>query len=258
MQNVSDAPSIAGPGHNLASVTDILKDRFAPLVDEVEDLAKQANAAKDALGTPPEVKTDEQRDLLTKLGVEAHKLIKRLEDTKLETTKPLRDEVTETNKFFQTITVRPENIKAAFARIVGEYDQKKREEARRIAAEEAERARQEAQRKLEEAAASTHGVMADVVMQEAEAAEHRAQVKANEALAAGAGPTRTDAGTISQRTKWDFRIVDASKIDLNKLRPHFGIADIEKAIRAHVRANRDTAPLAGVEIFANTKAQFRG
>jgi len=258
---VSDSELVnpsAVPGHNKPSVADVLKDRFAGLIEDVEALAGKANNAKDDLGTPPEVKTDEQRDLLTKLGVEAHKLIKRLDETKLDATKPLRDEVTETNKFFQTITVRPENIKSAFSRIVGDYDTKKRDDERRRAAEEAELARQEAQRKLEEAAATSHGVMSDVVLQEAAAAEHRAKHMENQALSAGAGPTRTEGGTISQRTNWAFRITDASKIDLNKLRPHFGIADIEKAIRSHIKANRDTAPLAGVEIYPETKTQFRG
>lgn len=255
---VSDAPSIVGPGHNLATVTDILKDRFADLMNEVEDLAKKANAARDALGNPAKVVTDEQRDNLTKLGIEARRLSKRLDETKLTTTKPLRDEVTETNGFFQTLGARPDKIKTAFEQLVGEYDEAKRAEARRAAAEEAERQRQEAQRKLEEAAATTHGVLSDVVLQEAEAAEHRAQVAENEAMAAGSGPTRTAAGTISQRTSWTFRITDASKVDLNKLRPHFGIADIEKAMRAYVKAHRDTAPLAGVEIFPDTRTQFRG
>lgn len=255
---VSDAPSIAGPGHNLASVTDILKDRFVDLINEVESLAKEANEARDALGTPPKVITDEQRDDLTRLGIAARKLSKRLDETKLATTKPLRDEVAETNTFFQTLGARPDKIKTAFEQLVGTYDEEKRAEARRIAAERAERERAEAQRKLEEAAATSHGVMSDVVLKEAEAAEHRAQVAANEAMAVGSGPTRTEAGTISQRTSWTFRITDASKIDLNKLRPHFGIADVEKALRAYVKAHRDTAPLAGVEFFPDHKTQFRG
>lgn len=261
--HVSDAPSIVGPdtpglGHNQATMADLMRDRFQELIDEVEKLANEANEARDQLGTPPECQTDEQRDRLTELGIAAHKLAKRLDETKLATTKPLRDEVAEINKFFQTVTVRPENIKAAFQKIVGAYDDRKRDEARRIAAAEAERARQEAQRKLEEAAATTHGVLSDVAMNEAAAAEHRAQHLAKQALGAGSGPTRTDAGTISHVTKWDFRIVDAAKLDLNALRPFIPLSDIEKAIRAHVRANRNTAPLAGVEIFADQKTQFRG
>lgn len=255
---VSDAPSIAGPGHNLASVTDILKDRFSGLIDEVEALANQANAARDALGTPATVTTDEQRDQLTRLGLDAHKLGKRLDETKLATTKPLRDEVAETNGFFQTLATRPDKIKTAFQQLVGTYDEAKRAAERRKAAEVAEQARQEAQRKLDEAAASSHGVMSDVVLKEASDAEHRAAVLENAALSAGSGPTRTEGGTISRVTKWDFRIVEAAKIDLNKLRAHFSLAEIEKAIRAHVRANRDTAPLAGVEIFPDSKTQFRG
>lgn len=260
--HISDAPSIEGPvagiGHNRPSVADLLRDRFAADIKAVDDLAARANKLRAELGTPPVCSTNEQRDALTALGIEAHKLAKRLDETKLEATRPLRDEVTETNRFFQTITVRPENIKAAFQVIVGEYDARLREEARRRAAEEAEAARLEAQRKLEEAAASGDGVMSDVVMNEAAAAEHRAKHLEKQATAAGAGPTRTEAGSISQRTTWTFRIVDASRLDLNKLRPFLGLADIEKALRGYVKANRDTAPLAGVEIYPETKAQFRG
>lgn len=252
------APELPGIGHNQASTTDVLKDRFADLMQEVENLANRANEARDALGNPPECKTDEQRDLLTKLGLEAHRLAKRLDETKLGETKPLRDQVAEINGFFSTITARPENIKAAFQRLVGDYDQKKRDEERRRAAEDAARAREEARQKLEEAAATTQGVMSDVVMNEAAAAEHRANYLEKQAMAAGSGPTRTEGGTISHVKKWDFRIVDAGRIDLNQLRPHLSIADIEKAIRAFVRANRDTVKLPGVEIFPDNRTQFRG
>lgn len=254
---VSNAPSIAGPGHNLATPTDILRDRFKPLLDEVEDLANRANAARDALENGA-VTTDEERDPLVALGIEARKLAKRLGETKLSTTKPLRDEVTETNRFFDTVIVRPEKIKEAFETIVGRYDAKKREEARLAAAEEARLAQEEAKRKLDEAAASSHSVIGDVLMQEAAEAEHKAQQLTSHALEAGSGPTRTEAGTVSATAKWMHRITDASKIPLEKLRPYMSIDDIDKFCRAYVRANKNTAPLPGVEIYQDQKTQFRG
>lgn len=153
---------------------------------------------------------------------------------------------------------RLDDLAVELGAIAGDYDAKKREAERRAAAAQAELAAAEAKRKLEETATTTHGVLSDVVLQEAEQAEHKAQVLANHAMSAGTGPTRTEAGTLSQRKAWTFRITDASKIDLNKLRAHFGIADIEKAIRGHIKANRDTVQLAGAEIFADTKATFRG
>ncbi|CAM5656194.1 hypothetical protein MAUB1S_11411 [Mycolicibacterium aubagnense] len=256
MQTVSDAPSIAGPGHNLATVTEILKDRFADLMDEAEAIATRANNAKDGL-EEGKVDTDDQSKLLIEIGLDASKLAAKLDKKRLETTQPLRDEVDETNEFFNTIGSRMKRVKSAFESLVGAYDTAKREAEKRAAAKAAEEAAAEAKRKLDEAAAAGHSIESEVILQEAARAEHRAQHLAGQALSAGTGPTRTDAGTVSQRTNWVFRIKDASKIDLNKLRPHIPIADIEKAIRAHIRANRDTVPLKGVEIYPDTKATFR-
>jgi hypothetical protein len=257
MQTVSDAPSIAGPGHNLATTTDILKDRFQPLIDEAEAIAQRANDAKDAL-TDGNISTDDQSAKLVEIGVDAGKLASKIDKTRLATTEPLRNEVDEINDFFNAIATRMKRVKGAFEMLVGAYDRKKRDEERRAAAAAAEEAAAEAKRKLEEASASSNSVEGEVILQEAARAEHRAQHLAGQALAAGTGPTRTEGGTVSQRTNWTFRITDASKIDFNKLRPHFGIADVEKALRGYVKANRDTAPLAGVEFFPDTKAQFRG
>lgn len=254
---VSSAPSVVGPGHNLATTADILRDRFKPVLDEVEDLAKRATAAKNAL-TDGVISNDSERDPLIALGIEARKLAKRLGETKLATTKPLRDEVTETNRFFDTITVRPETIQSAFETIVGKYDAKKREEARVAAAEVAKLAQEEAKRKLEEAAASSHSVLGDVLMQEAVDAEHKAAVLVNEAVTAGSGPTRTEVGTVSAKATWTHRITEPSKIPLEKLRPYMSIDDIDKFVRAYVRANKNTAPLPGVEIFQDQKTSFRG
>ncbi|MBA1141725.1 hypothetical protein [Mesorhizobium neociceri] len=257
MQQVSDAPSVVGPGHNLATTADILRDRFKPELDEVEDLAKRATAAKNAL-TDGAIANDNERDTFVSLGIEARKLAKRLGETKLATTKPLRDEVTETNRFFDTVTVRPETIQSAFETIVGKYDIKKREDARIAAAAEAQRAQEEAKRKLDEAASSSHSVLGDVLMREAADAEHRAQVLVNEAITAGSGPTRTEVGTVSSRVTWTHRITEPGKIPLEKLRPYMSIDDIDKFVRAYVRANKNTAPLPGVEIFHDQKTSFRG
>jgi hypothetical protein len=184
----------------LATAADVLRDRFKPLLDEVEDLAKRATNAKNAL-TDGAIANDNERDPFIALGIEARKLAKRLGETKLATTKPLRDEVTETNRFFDTVILRPETIQSAFETIVGRYDAKKREEARVAAAEVARLAQEEAKRKLEEAAASSHSVLGDVLMQEAVDAEHKAAVLVNDAITAGSGPTRTEAGTVSAKRR---------------------------------------------------------
>jgi hypothetical protein len=234
-----------------------MKDRFADLMQEAEAIAQRANDAKDTL-TDGNISTDDQSAVLVGIGVDAGKLATRIDKIRLATTEPLRNEVDEINEFFNAIAMRMKRVKGAFENLVGAYDRKKRDEAQRAAAKAAEEAQAEAKRKLEEASATSNSVEGEVILQEAARAEHRAQHLAGQAMAAGTGPTRTEGGTVSQRTNWTFRITDASKIDLNKLRPHFGIADVEKAMRGYVKANRDTAPLAGVEIYPDQKATFRG
>ena len=260
MLNASNAapeiPAPAGVGHNQPTPTAILRDKFQDLMNEVETLANEATEEKNKL-QDGKIANDNQRDPFVSIGVAAGKLVKRLEALRLETTKPLRDEVDETNAFFKTLFNRANRIHAAFETLVGDFDTAQREAAKRVAAQAAEEAAAEARRKLDEAAASKHSMEGDVILQEAERAEHRAQHFASQALDAGTGPTRTASGTISQRTNWDFRITNAAKIDLNALRACFGIADIEKAIRLYVRNNRDTIPLAGVEIYPSTKTQLR-
>lgn len=267
---VSDAPSIVGPadaglGHNKPPVADLFVEDHADLIDEVAAIAKRANAAKDAL-VEGKIANDNQRDEWVKLGLEVKKIAKRVCDRRDEVVGPIRDELNDWNRLFGVnVNPQPESlharclrIKGAAESLAGAYADEQRRKAAAAAAAAAEAARQEAQRKLEEAAASESDIVADVALQEAEKAEHKAKHLEAQALGVGAGPVRTEAGTIGERKSWDFRIVDIAKVDLNgPLRAHIGIDVIEKAIRAHIRANRDTVPLAGVDIFQSSKAQLR-
>lgn len=255
---VSDAPSIAGPGHNLATTTDILRDRFGDLIGQVDSFADRANNARAVLGEEGVVADDKQRDPLVSIGLDAGKLSKLIDAKRLETTKPLRDEVDETNKFFNALSARMDRIKTRFEEIVGAYDRKKRDEERRRAAEAALLAQEEAGRKLAEAQAEQHSVVADVIVNEAIAAEQRADRLAAAATTAGTGPTRTEAGTISSSSPWTFAVEDWQKVDVAELRDQFSVAEIEKAIRAHVKKFKNTRPLKGVRIFQDEKTRFRG
>ncbi|RWC91691.1 MAG: hypothetical protein EOS72_03280 [Mesorhizobium sp.] len=204
------------------------------------------------------VEFDEQRDPLIQIGIDAGKLAKAIDGKRLDTTKPLRDEVDETNKFFQALGARMDRIKTRFEEIVGVYDRKKRDEQRRQAAEAARLAQEEADRKLAEAQAAQHSVVADVIVNEAIVAEQRADRLAAAAATAGTGPTRTDAGTISSSSPWTFAVEDWQKVNVAELRDQFSVAEIEKAIRAHVKRFKNTRPLAGVRIFQDEKTRFRG
>lgn len=267
---VSDAPSIVGPadaglGHNKPPVSVIFVEDHKDLIDEVEALAARANAAKDGLAAG-KIANDNERDTWVSIGLASKKIAKQVCERRDEVTGPIREELNDWNKLFGVnINPQPESlharclrIKSAAESLAGAYADEQRRKAAAEAAAKAEAARQEAQRKLDEAAASTSEIVADVAFQEAEKAEHKAKHLEAQALGAGAGPVRTEVGTIGERKNWDFRIVDISKVDLNgPLRAHIGIDVIEKAIRAHIRANRDTVPLVGVDIFQSSKATLR-
>ncbi len=266
----SDAPSIvgpaeAGPGHNKPPVSAIFVDENKDLIDEVEAIAARANAAKDGL-VAGRIANDNERDTWVAIGLAAKKVAKEVCEKRDEVVGPIREELNDWNRLFgvnvnphpESLHARCLRIKGAAESLAGAYADAQRAAAQKAAAEAAALARAESQRKLEEAAASPSGIVADVALQEAEKAEHKAKHLEAQALGTAAGPVRTDAGTISERKSWDFRIVDIAKVDLNgPLRAHIGIDVIEKAIRAHIRANRDTAPLPGVEIYQSSKAQLR-
>lgn len=252
--DASSAP--AGIGHNQPTLADSLALEFSELLDTVQKLADKANAVK-AVVDEKGLNSDDDIIQMVEVGKEATKLSSSLDRKKLDRTASLRGDVETINGFFATIKTRVERIKTAFGAKVGEYEEAKKERQRREAAERARQAEEAAAAKLKEAEEARHSVMGDVLLNEAVKAEQEFQMAANAAVSAGTGPTRTDAGTVSQSKKWDFEIIDASKIPLEDLRPYFTIADLEKAIRAHVRMNRDTKPLAGVRIFPDTKTSFR-
>lgn len=263
---VSDAPSIAGPGHNLATTADVFRDRFKDLIDEVEKLAVRANGARAALSADV-IANDNERDTFIQIGVTAAKLAASIDEKRAKVIEPLRIEVNEWNSLFGTdkpvegsLKYRCNLMKKFADNVVGRYDNEKREAEKRKAAAEADAARALANRKLDEAAASGHSVLSDIALQEASAAENKAAVLENAALTAGKGPTRTEAGTVSQRTSWTYRVTDYSKIDLNKLRGYgpFNVEAIDRALAAYAKQNKGTAPLAGVDFMPETKTQIRG
>lgn len=264
MQPASEA-AVPGIGHNRPSVSDILRDTQSDLIAEVDALAAEANAVRDELfkdlpeDAPKQLRSDEERDRLVGLAVRAGKLAKKVGETRLTTTKPLREEVEETNKFFNTIQLRPDRIKEVFESLINDYDRERRRKAAIAAAKAAEAAKVEAERKLAEAAASQHSVVGDVVMEEAVAADERARKLASEASKAGSCSVKTDAGaTIIVSKEWTYSVEDWAKLDLRELRDAFTPDEIEKAIRKHIRAHRDTRPLSGVRIFQDETTRLRG
>ncbi|MCV9960782.1 hypothetical protein OIU34_02620 [Pararhizobium sp. BT-229] len=251
-----DDSSVAGIGHNMPPLADRLAIDHKGLLDKVQALADRANAAK-AIVDEKGLKTDEDVEPLIQIGKDASKLGKEIDDTRLASTKPLRNDIETINGFFNTAGTRTDRIKGAFAEKVGEYDREKRAKEARDAAERARIAQEQAAAKLDEAQNAEHSVLGDVVMNEAAVLEEAAQKAAHEAVKAGTGPTRTAAGTVSTTGRWTAEVLDADKIPLEQLRPFIKLADLEKFCRAYAVANRDSKPLAGVRIYRDTKTSFR-
>jgi hypothetical protein len=250
-------PAPAGIGHNSGDVLTVLRDSNAGLILEVNKLPLEVKAFIDGLGDAGSVETDEQFAAAVKLGKDARALEGDLDTTKLATTKPLRDEVGQTNAFFDALKVAVSKQKAIVLTLIDDFNKRKREREAREAADAARRAQEEARRKLEEATEAQHSVVGDIALQEAVKADRVAQRMEHKALNAGTGPARTSAGTVSTTTNWTHRVDDWSRIDLRELRESFSVADIEKAIRAHVRKNKNTKPLAGVTIYPEETTRLR-
>lgn len=251
-----DASETAGIGHNKPPLAQQLEIECVDLVRRVAVLADSANAAKatvDATG----LNSDDDIVPLVNVGKQATKLATEIDTVRLATTKPLRDDIETINGFFNALGTRTKRIKDAFAEKVGEYDREKRARDAREAAERARVAQEEAAAKLQEAQEADHSVMGDVVLNEAAVLEEVAQKAAREAVTAGTGPTRTEAGTISQSGRWTAEIIDASKIPLEELRHFIKLADLEKFVRAYATHHKDSKPLPGVRIFRDAKTSFR-
>ena len=267
--DASSAP--AGLGHNNppedkpATLAERLPVNHKATVEKVDALRAKANDVKalvDKAERPDEDGViaglnDEIVEKMVEVGKEATKLLSAVDGERMDTTKPLRDDVETINGFFKALATPVDRIKQAFAQKVGAYAEAKKAEERRQAALRAQIAQEEAAAKLKEAQEAAHSVMGDVLLNEAAKAEEEAHMAANAAVKAGAGPVRTDSGTISQSGKWSMEIVDASKIPPGIIVAQLGLADIEKAMRAHVRQFRDTKPVPGVRFFQETKTSFR-
>ena len=142
-----------------------------------------------------------------------------------------------------------ERRKAEEARLAAqrEADESKRKQAEEAAAA----ARAEAERKESEARAARQKEV------DAAAAASQAQRAAEEKPAELARTRAASGGLATLAQSFEFEITDLADLDLEALRSHLSRADLEKAIRAHVRIHKDTVPLRGVRIFPTTSAQFR-
>jgi len=241
-------------GDNRPPRDEVLKDSYGSLIGDIDAVAKKADAL------PKEFATDEDIEAATKIVKESRELAKTAEGNRSEENEPHLKAQRETNAFFRVLTDRLDRIKTVLTdRTTAFQRAQEAAERRRIAAEH-EKAQEEARQKAQEAADANAGsVSREIAEQEASEAAERAERLARQATASSADltRTRTGAGTVSTTGKWVGKVDDYSKVDLNKLRSVFSTAEIDKAVNAFARKNKDMVAVKGVTFFKETKASFR-
>ncbi len=242
-----------GLGHNLPSVTDLLRDRYGAKITAVEEIAARASAMKRT------VDSDDDLPAVAEIVKAARELRHDVDGLRSTENKPHLAAQRDTNAFFNVMIERLQKIQQFFEGETNAYQNRKAQEERARQAEIARREREEAERKLAVAAASRSQVEGEVILNEALRADARAEEaeQRQSASVAELTRTRTEHGTVSSSAVWSHNVDDWSLLDLNELRDQFTVPEIEKAIRSHVRRFRNTRPLKGVRIFETAKSTFR-
>lgn len=246
-----------------------------PLVD-VEALAKRHEAAfrtstavLAAEAALPEVIADEadleKCALHARAGLSASKA---LEDARKIEKTPFDEAGKQVQNLFKPRLDKLEATKQLALSRMTIWNRKVEEKKRKEAAEAAIKEREEASRRAAAAAAietSGHQGVADTVMDSAVDSEETARKLDQIATGSSAAElvrTHTSAGTVTSATSAAFEIVDAQALraTLGVLADHFGLPEIEKAVRAYMKAElkASRAPtLAGVRFFNDSKARVR-
>jgi hypothetical protein len=257
------AAKIADIGDNIRSLVTV--DQLAKDYAHVE----QAIAAFEARGAeaPPIVEDDEDLAQINTLVIALRDERKRVVSIGDAETKPYYNAHKTAHSFFNQLVTRLSSLQEQLEHRGKRYLDKKHEAARK-AREEAERKAREEARRLEQEAV----VAAQAGKPQEATAAMTAAVSANDraddaGAAARAKPadmarTHTAGGTASLAEGIEFAVTDWSKLDLEILRPYIRRDEIDKAIRALVRARRpeiETGKLtiAGVQFRKTTKANFR-
>lgn len=258
MSMTDDAP--AGLGHNNPpepTLREQLEEAAKPLLVTVEALAKRAN------GLPKKVGSDEDLGGYGDVVKDARKSIKSLKDTKAAAKQPYIDAGKEIEAFFAVPVERLERIVKTLEDRASDWQRAKAEEARRVAAEEARKAREKAdeeRRRAEAAAEAGRANSAARAADKADAHDDRAERAEREAQAKAADLTRTRSasGTLATaKQSWKGEIVDIAKVDLERLRPFIKREALEMALNQFVRMNKGAEQVAGCRIYEDTRASFR-
>jgi hypothetical protein len=232
-------------GHNRAPAIEILRDE---LELENEPLLKRAADLAAAAGRMPEkVLDDETAGKFSDMVKLVAAAIKASEAGRVGKKEPFLEGGRAIDGFYKKRISDPLlAIKASVESRLGVYLRAKADRERR-AREEAERLAREAERKAqEEARKAAEEMQNERDLQVALDAQQRAQdaavasVAASKAAAAKPAEmarTRGDVGSLGTlRTHWTGEVVDRDTLDLGPLRQHLSLDDLNKAVRAYVKA----------------------
>lgn len=254
---IVDNPRAVAGGNNPPPLREILAEKHAEIAVSIDGLADRANSA------PKEIATDADLGRVGDIVKDARALNKRIDKVRDDEGRPHLEAKREIDAFFKGHMERLDRVAATLQKRADQYQAAKAAEARRVAEDKARREREEADRQrriAEEEAARNRPTAALKHADKAEVAEERAAEAEAAAAASNADLTRvrSETGTVaSARTGWDFEITDYAAVPLEALRPYLARAEVEKAIRQHVRINKNAVPLAGVRVFESVKAAFR-
>lgn len=232
-----------GPGHNAPpDDATILRERLAEDAREITRRRDELLAALERL--PERCDDDDQAGRLGDFVKQLAACGKAAEAMRVARKEPFLAQGRVVDGFFKVTTDAIAKAKAHVeARLLGPYLRAKAEAARREQEEAARRAREEAERQA--AQARTDADLQRAVETEAQAIRHEEAAAAKPAEHAR---TRGDFGAVATlRTEWRAEIVEREKLDLEALRPYFATADLEKALRAAVKAGARS--IAGARIY---------
>ncbi len=272
--------AIAGVGHNNPPVMNPGDNVVERLTEANNDMiARYDELTAAAARLPKECADEATAQKITTFANQLKACADTLEERRKTEKRPYDDLANAVHQFFKgrtdTLTAHVNSAKAILKRYIDAEALKvaqAAEAARVAAAEEAELKRKEAEQHLSDAANLEDAGLAgsaDVALAQAQEAEQQATVaqqaadapaqKVTVAVRGAVGGMASSTGTVK------CEVVSMKTIDLEVLRDHLALADVEKALRAYlkvaIKQQAKDAPLPevkGARIYRDTNISLRG
>jgi hypothetical protein len=223
------------------------------------ELAKAGPIADRANSSPEKVESDDDLKAWTDIYLEADTLIRLLDASRLNEQRPmvavLKTVFGPTLDRLERITTHARKLSDAYNRAKVQREREQRDAEQRAAQDAARQAQVDARIAAEFGdtdAMMVHAQTAATIEADAARIATDAPKVADVARVRG-----EDGGMATARGEWKFEILDITKIDLNALRHHFAIKDLEKVVGKEVRSQKQHAKIEGVRVFEDVATQFR-